>query len=80
MTKTNELNLDMKFKNINAIESLPFSDNYFDVVYSHMFYNMGFADDELEFLFNESEFIRIKDNYHFLSEVTKILCIKKVQK
>jgi ubiquinone/menaquinone biosynthesis C-methylase UbiE len=54
MTKTNELNLDIKFKNINAIESLPFADNYFDTVYSHMFYNMDFTNDELEFLFNES--------------------------
>jgi ubiquinone/menaquinone biosynthesis C-methylase UbiE len=65
MTKMNELNLDMKLKNINTVESLPFSDNYFDAVYSHMFYNMGFTDDELEFLFNESK--RVLKNKGLLS-------------
>jgi SAM-dependent methyltransferase len=54
-TKTKELNLDINLKYINAAEGLPFSNGYFDAVYSHMFYNMGFSDDELKFLFNESK-------------------------
>src|SRR5918994_38206 len=54
-TKTKELNLDINLKYINAVEGLPFSNGYFDAVYSHMFYNMGFSDDELQFLFNESK-------------------------
>ena len=54
IAKTKELNLDIDLKNINAVEGLPFSTGYFDAVYSHMFYNMGFSDDELKFLFNES--------------------------
>ena len=54
-TKTKELNLDINLKYINAVEGLPFSNGYFDAVYSHMFYNMGFSDDELKFLFNESK-------------------------
>lgn len=53
--KTKELNLDINLKNINAVEGLPFSNGYFDAVYSHMFYNMGFTNDELKFLFNESK-------------------------
>jgi SAM-dependent methyltransferase len=52
--KTKAINLDTNLKNINAVEGLPFPDNYFDVIYSHMFYNMGFTDDELKFLFSES--------------------------
>jgi SAM-dependent methyltransferase len=54
-TKTKELNLDINLRYINAVEGLPFSNGYFDAVYSHMFYNMGFSDDELKFLFNESK-------------------------
>ena len=49
--KTRELNLNINLKNINAVESLPFPNDYFDAIYSHMFYNMGFSDDGLEFLF-----------------------------
>jgi SAM-dependent methyltransferase len=52
--KTKALNLDINLKNINAVEGLPFPNNYFDAVYSHMFYNMGFTDYELKFLFSES--------------------------
>jgi SAM-dependent methyltransferase len=47
-------NLDIKLKNIDAVKGLPFLDNDFDAVYSHMFYNMGFTDNELKFLFNET--------------------------
>jgi len=53
--KTKELNLDINLKNVNALKGLPFSNDYFDAVYSHMFYNMGFTNDELKFLFNESK-------------------------
>jgi 2-polyprenyl-3-methyl-5-hydroxy-6-metoxy-1,4-benzoquinol methylase len=73
--KTREMNLDINFKNINSVEGLPFFDNYFDAIYSHMFYNMGFTDYELEPLFKEtSPFLRIMVYYHFLLETTKILC------
>lgn len=53
--KSKELNLDIKLKNIDVVKGLPFLDNNFDAVYSHMFYNMGFTDDELKFLFSESK-------------------------
>ncbi|MGE5635147.1 MAG: class I SAM-dependent methyltransferase [Deltaproteobacteria bacterium] len=64
-TKTKKLNLDINLKNINAVEGLPFSNNLFDAVYSHMFYNMGFSDDKLKFLFNESN--RVLKNNSLLS-------------
>ncbi len=44
-------------KNIKCIDvkqGLPFDNNYFDLVYSHMFYNMNFTNKELDFLFHES--------------------------
>ena len=64
-SKTKELHLDINLKNIDAIEGLPFSNNLYDAVYSHMFYNMGFSDDELEFLFSESN--RVLKNNGLLS-------------
>ena len=64
-TKTKELNLDINLKNINAGEGLPFPDNYFDAIYSHMFYNMGFFDDELKFLISETN--RVLKNNGLLS-------------
>ena len=59
------MNLDINFKNINSVEGLPFFDNYFDAIYSHMFYNMDFSDDELKFLFSESK--RVLKNDGLLS-------------
>src|SRR5687768_1108525 len=59
--KTREINLDINFKNVNAVEGMPFFDNYFDAIYSHMFYNMGFTDYELESLFKETNLI-LKNN------------------
>jgi len=59
--KTKELNLDINLKYINIIERLSFLDSHFDAIYSHMFYNMGFSNDELKFLFNEAKRI-LKNN------------------
>lgn len=65
IAKAKTLNLDINLKNINAVEGLPFSNDYFDAVYSHMFYNMGFTDDELKFLFKETK--RVLKNTGLLS-------------
>jgi SAM-dependent methyltransferase len=37
----------------NATEGVPFNNYYFDAVYSHMFFNMTFKDDQLRYLFVE---------------------------
>ena len=34
-------------------EGIPFDNSYFDAVYSHMFFNMRFTDDQLKYLFVE---------------------------
>lgn len=63
--KAKGLNLDIKLKNINVVKGLQFNNNHFDAVYSHMFYNMGFTDNELKFLFSESK--RLLKNKGILS-------------
>jgi ubiquinone/menaquinone biosynthesis C-methylase UbiE len=53
--KFNEINNQLINANcIDAKQGLPFIDNYFDAIYSHMFYNMNFTNKELDFLFYES--------------------------
>ena len=47
ISKVKGQNLIINLRNINAVEGLPFPNNYFDTIYSHMFYNMDFSDDEL---------------------------------
>jgi ubiquinone/menaquinone biosynthesis C-methylase UbiE len=37
----------------NASEGIPFYSSHFDAVYSHMFFNMRFTDDQLKYLFVE---------------------------
>ena len=54
-------NVSINLKNFDAKRGLPFGNTYFDVVYSHMFYNMNFTDDQLKFLFSESNRV-LKDN------------------
>jgi SAM-dependent methyltransferase len=40
---------------IDTKQGLLFENNYFDAIYSHMFYNMNFTNNELKFLFQESK-------------------------
>ncbi len=47
-------NQSINAKYMNAKQGLPFDNNYFDAIYSHMFYNMNFTNNELDFLFQES--------------------------
>ena len=47
-------NISLNLKHFEARQTLPFSNSYFDTIYSHMFYNMSFTDEELGFLFTES--------------------------
>jgi SAM-dependent methyltransferase len=64
-SKSKEKNFSLTLKIIDAIQGLPFPNSYFDAVYSHMFYNMGFNDDKLKFLFSESK--RVLKNNGLLS-------------
>jgi SAM-dependent methyltransferase len=47
-------NISLHLRHFEARKALPFDTNYFDAVYSHMFYNMRFTDKELIYLFKES--------------------------
>jgi hypothetical protein len=59
--RTRKENVSINLKNFDAKEVYQFDNNYFDVLYSHMFYNMNFTDDQLKFLFSESSRV-LKDN------------------
>lgn len=50
---TFEKNLSIKAMVHNSSKGIPFDNSYFDAVYSHMFFNMGFTDDQLKYLFVE---------------------------
>jgi SAM-dependent methyltransferase len=52
--KIREKNILLSLKHFQARRDLPFSNSYFDAIYSHMFYNMSFTDEELKSLFTES--------------------------
>ena len=48
-----EKNLPIKAMIYNVSEGIPFENYYFDAVYSHMFFNMRFTDDQLKYLLVE---------------------------
>ena len=50
---TREKNLTIKPMIHNASEGIPFNGSYFDALYSHMFFNMRFTDDQVRYLFAE---------------------------
>jgi len=52
--KIREEKISLNLKHFQARRDLPFSNSYFDAIYSHMFYNMSFTDEELKSLFIES--------------------------
>ena len=65
----------------NATEGVPFNNYYFDAVYSHMFFNMTFKDDQLStFSLKLTEFSRMEHLIYFLSEATKMQSTERVQK
>jgi SAM-dependent methyltransferase len=50
---TIEKNLPIRPMIHNPFEGIPFDNSYFDAVYSHMFFNMRFTDDQLKYIFVE---------------------------
>jgi SAM-dependent methyltransferase len=50
-----------------AKNPLPFPDNYFDVVYSHMLFTMRFSEDELHFAFSEVKRVLKPKRLNFFS-------------
>lgn len=52
--KQREKNISVDLEHLDAKQGIPFSNNFFDAMYAHMFFNMRFTDNELKFLFSES--------------------------
>ena len=59
--KQREKNISIDLKHFDVRLGIPFSNNFFDAIYAHMFFNMHFTDDELKFLFIECNRVT-KDN------------------
>jgi SAM-dependent methyltransferase len=51
--RANDMKLEITTMKCDISKRLPFDDNTFDVVYSHMFFSMGFQWKALEFIFEE---------------------------
>ena len=51
--KLKEKNISINLRHFDARQGIPFSSNFFDAVYAHMFFNMGLTDDVLKLLFME---------------------------
>ena len=59
--KLREKNISIDLKHFDARQGIPFSNNFFDAIYAHMFFNMHLTDEELKFLFIESNRV-LKNN------------------
>ncbi|TLX84830.1 MAG: class I SAM-dependent methyltransferase [Thaumarchaeota archaeon] len=59
--KKGQKNISLDLRHFKASQALPYDSSYFDAVYSHMFYNMRFTDEELRSLFKESNRV-LKNN------------------
>lgn len=79
--KQREKNISVDLEHLDAKQGIPFSNNFFDAMYAHMFFNMRFTDNELKFLFSESSRV-LKTTACCISlfEMTKIIYIIKVRK
>ncbi|NBK26294.1 MAG: class I SAM-dependent methyltransferase [Spirochaetia bacterium] len=51
--RAEELGVECRLEVHDALQALPFPDNHFDAVYSHMFFTMRFDMDQLQFMFKE---------------------------
>ena len=60
-SKNKRKNIIVNLKHFEARRGLPFGNNYFDAIYSHMFYNMSFTNEDPRFLFTESNKV-LKNN------------------
>ena len=62
-----EKRLPIKPRIFDVKSPLPFSDGYFDAVYSHMLLNMKFSLDELHFIFSEIRRVLTPKGWNFFS-------------
>ena len=62
-----EKGLRLNSKTFDVRNALPFPNNYFDAVYSHMFLNMKFSPDELRFIISEIKRVLKDGGFNFFS-------------
>jgi len=62
-----EKGLQVNSQTFDVRNALPFPNNYFDAVYSHMFLNMKFSQDELSFIISEIKRVLKPRGIHFFS-------------
>lgn len=65
--RAKEMSLEVIAMEYDISKKLPFDDNIFDIVYSHMFFSMGFDLHRLEFIFEEVKRVLRIGGYHFFS-------------
>lgn len=67
LERTKQTNTKINVHVYDAKKPLPFAEDMFDAVYSHMFFSMGMKMEELQFVFGEARRV-LKDNgLHFFS-------------
>ena len=64
---TKEKRLPIKSQFFDVKRPLPFSDGYFDAVYSHMLLNMRFSLEDLHFIFSEISRVLKPKGFNFFS-------------
>ncbi len=57
----------IKSQTFDVKNPLPFADEYFDAVYSHMLFNMHFSEEELHFVFSEIRRVLKPEGLNFFS-------------
>ena len=62
-----EKELQANSQTFDVRNALPFPNNYFDAIYSHMFLNMKFSSDELSFIISEIKRVLKDGGFPFFS-------------
>ncbi|MBI3841968.1 MAG: class I SAM-dependent methyltransferase [Thaumarchaeota archaeon] len=65
--RTKQTGLPIEASVHDPTEPLPFNDNEFDAVYSHMLFSMKFSPEQLRFIFKEIKRVLKNDGFHFFS-------------
>lgn len=65
--RTKQTNLPIEASVYDTTKPLPFNDDTFDAVYSHMLFSMKFSQEQLKFIFKEIRRVLRKDGIHFFS-------------
>lgn len=65
--RAKQTNLPVESSVYDTTKPLPFNDDTFDAVYSHMLFSMKFSQEQLKFIFKEIRRVLKNDGFHFFS-------------